>query len=96
MVEDYTRWFFARLKTVDSFLSSRTFLCGDRFMLADISVGYALLLADYLELSSSFRANTNDYWTRLRTRDAFQRALARERDAAIQLGAATTPAPLVG
>lgn len=96
VVEDYTRWFLARLKTVDSFLHDRTFLCGDRFTLADISVGYALLLADYLELSPSFRPSTQEYWTRLRTREAFRRALAVEKGAATRQGISTTPAPLMG
>ena len=96
VVEDYTRWFFARLKSFDALIAERAFVCGDRFTLADISVGYALLLADYLELSSSFRPSTQEYWSRLRTREAFRRALAVEKDVATRQGISTTPAPLMG
>jgi len=71
-------------------------VCGDRFTIADISVGYALLLADYLELSTSFRPSTLEYWTRLRGREPFRRATAMEKDAATRQGISTTPAPLTG
>lgn len=95
VVEDYTRWFFARLKSFDTFIAERTFVCGERFTLADISVGYALLLADYLQLSASFRPATTAYWRRLRDRPAFLRASAVEIDTAVAQRVQATPAPLV-
>lgn len=96
VVQDYTRWFFARLKAFDTFVSNRTYICGERFTCADISVGYALLLADYLQLSGSFRPATAAYWQRLRDRAAFQKASAVEIAAAAAQGVPATPAPLVG
>ena len=95
VVEDYTRWFFARLKSFDTFIAGRTFVCGDRFTVADISIGYALLLADYLQLSASFRPATTAYWRRLRERPAFLRASAVEIDTAVAQRVQATPAPLV-
>ena len=94
VVDDYTRWFFARLKTIEPIVGAHAFLCGGRFTLADISVGYALLLADYLDISGSFKPHTKEFWLRLNARDAFQRALASEKGAAAKQGIAATPAPL--
>jgi glutathione S-transferase len=37
-------------------------------------VGYALLLANFLELSDRFSPAVADYWSRLNTRRAFQAA----------------------
>ena len=34
--DDYTQWFFARLRTVETALEGREYLCADRFTLADI------------------------------------------------------------
>ncbi len=94
VVDDYTRWFFARLKGLETALSGCSYLCGERFTAADISVGYALMLADYLRLSDSFKANTKEYWRRLRARPGFQRAAIAETEAAVRQGVAVTPAPL--
>lgn len=74
VADDYARWFMSRLRHVDRALSDSAWLCAGRFTAADIAVGYALLLADYLELSARFSDNIADYWTRLRTRPAFQAA----------------------
>jgi glutathione S-transferase len=94
VVEDYTRWFFARLKSLEGLLAGRPYVCAERFTAADISVGYALMLADYLGFSSSFRPHTKTYWDRLKARDAFTRAVDVQEKAALSQGIATTPAPL--
>ncbi len=73
--DDYTQWFFARLRSVETALADREFLCADRFTIADVCVGYALLLADTLGLGGRFKQNTEAYYTRLRARPAFQRAM---------------------
>ncbi len=72
--EDYTQWFFARLRCVEEAAASREFLCADRFTIADICVGYVLVLADTLGLSAGFKPNTQAYYRRLIARPAFQRA----------------------
>ena len=72
--DDYTQWFFARLRCVEEATASREFLCAGRFTIADICVGYALVLAETLGLSAGFKPNTEAYYRRLIARPAFQRA----------------------
>ena len=74
VADDYARWFMSRLRHVDRALQSGEWLCAGRFTAADISVGYALLLANYLQLSAQFTTAVADYWARLNTRRAFQAA----------------------
>ncbi|MBU6472394.1 MAG: glutathione S-transferase family protein [Alphaproteobacteria bacterium] len=74
--DDYTQWFFARLRCVEEATATREYLCADRFTIADICVGYALVLADTLGLSAGFKPNTEAYYRRLTARPAFQRAAA--------------------
>lgn len=69
--DDYARWFRARLKHVERALSGAEWLCAGRFTAADISVGYALLLADHLRLLEGVGAAVADYWSRLKGRPAF-------------------------
>ena len=75
-VDDYTQWFFARLRSVEEATGEREFLCANRFTIADICVGYALFLADTLGLRGGFKPNTEAYYDRLRGRPAFQRAIS--------------------
>lgn len=73
-VEDYTVWFFSRLRSVESALEGKEYLCAGRFTLADIVVGYALAFAENLGLREGFKANTDDYYERLKARPAFKKA----------------------
>jgi glutathione S-transferase len=86
VVEDYTKWFLARLRTLDPHLAERTFLCAQRFTAADVSVAYALLLANYLGLSERFTPAVQAYWQRMQSREAFQRALKAQHEAALAQG----------
>jgi glutathione S-transferase len=75
VADDYARWFRSRLKHVDRALSDgREWLCAGRFTGADISVGYALLLANHLKLLDGAPAVVAHYWARLKARPAFQAA----------------------
>jgi len=74
VADDYARWFHSRLRQVDRALQSGEWLCAGRFTAADISVGYALLLANALGLSDGFKPAVADYWARLSARPAFQAA----------------------
>ncbi|MDP3852998.1 glutathione S-transferase family protein [Phenylobacterium sp.] len=74
VAEDYGRWFMARLRAVDAALQDAEHLCAGRFTAADISVGYALLLAQTLGLDARFSPAVSAYWARLQTRDGFKRA----------------------
>lgn len=94
--EDYRRWFLARLKGLAPAVSIRPHLCGEPFTVADISVGYALMLADYLDLAERFPPEVGAYWQRLQSREGFQRALAAQLRAAQDQGVSTIPAPLTG
>src|SRR5579863_2481279 len=75
VVADYAKWFLARLRAVEAAVANREVLCGGRFTAADISVGYALLIAERLDLSRDFTAGVAGYWQRLRERDGFRRAV---------------------
>jgi glutathione S-transferase len=75
VADDYAKWFMSRLRHVDRALSDgREWLVAGRFTGADISVGYALLLATQLKLSDRFTPAIADYWERLKARPAFQAA----------------------
>lgn len=74
--DDYTQWFFARLRSVEGATADREYLCAGRFTIADIAVGFALYLAELLGLREGFKPNTEAYYRRLRARPAFERALA--------------------
>jgi glutathione S-transferase len=74
---DYTQWFFARLRSVEAALADRDYLCAGRFTIADICVGYALYLATTLGLREGFKPNTEAYYRRLTARPAFERTMAR-------------------
>jgi glutathione S-transferase len=93
VADDYTKWFLARLRTLEPLLAERAFLCAKRFTAADISVGYALMLAEHLQLSERFPPSIAAYWKRLREREAFQRALEAQRAAARAQGVPEMPAP---
>jgi len=75
-VDDYTQWFFSRLRSVEQATSDCEFLCAGRFTIADICVGFALYLAETLNLRSGFKPNTEAYYRRLSARPTFQRAIA--------------------
>ncbi|MDN3922666.1 glutathione S-transferase family protein [Roseateles violae] len=78
IAEDYARWFLARLRTLEPRLAAQPFLCAGRFTAADISVGYALLLAQHLGLAEQFTPQVAAYWQRLQQRPAYRRAQERQ------------------
>ena len=86
VASDYKKWFLARLGGVDRALASVDWLCDNRFSGADISVGYALLLAASLRMTDEFPPAVADYWERLQARDGFQRAKTAQAEAAKALG----------
>jgi glutathione S-transferase len=88
VAEDYAKWFAGRLRGIEATLADKTYLCAGRFTAADISVGYALLLAQRLGLADRFGPHVAAYWARLRVRDGFTTAVAAERLAGDQQGVA--------
>ena len=93
VADDYARWFLARLRTLEPLLSSQPFLCAQRFTAADVSVGYALLLAQHLGLNDRFTPAVQAYWQRLQERDAYRRALRVQHEAAEAHGVPAVAAP---
>ncbi len=77
--DDYAKWFAKRTVLAATALDARDYLCAGRFTAADISVGYALLLAERLDLLSGLAPALIAYWARLHDRDGFKRAVAAER-----------------
>jgi glutathione S-transferase len=75
---DYAKWFFGRLRAVEAAVADREMLCAARFTVADISVGYALLLAERIGLAKDFGPAVAAYWGRLQQRDGFCRAVKAE------------------
>jgi glutathione S-transferase len=86
---DYAKWFFARLRAVETAVAKSEMLCAGRFTVADISVGYALLLAERIGLAVDFGPAVAAYWRRLRERDGFCRAVKAETVAGEQQKAAS-------
>lgn len=79
VVNDYRKWFVARTVLAETALADgREWLCAGRFTVADISVGYALLLAETLGHLGEVGPRLRDYWTRLQARDGFMRAKSRQ------------------
>lgn len=77
VVEDYRRWFLARAMLAEQALADgRDWLCAGRFTGADISVGYAVLLARQLGLWEGLGPATRGWWERISGREGFLRAKA--------------------
>lgn len=96
VAEDYARWFLARLRGAEEALRGRRYLCADRLTLADISVGFALLLADVIGLAERLPPEVARYWKFLQTIDSFKRARAAEESARLAQGIAATVLPPAG
>lgn len=79
VADDYAKWFLSRLRHVDRALEKGDWLCAGRFTAADISVGYALLLAHALKLDDRMSPAIKSYWQRLKSRPAFLAAKAAQK-----------------
>ncbi len=73
--EDYKKWFLGRLRIVEEATGKSEYLAAGRFTVADIAVGYALMLAEILGMSAEFGPNVAAYWARLKSRPAYMRAI---------------------
>jgi len=77
---DYTQWFASRLRAAAPWLGERYAAAG-RFTAADISVGYAIKLANAIGLGDAVPERAQAYWRGLQARPGLQRAEAAERAA---------------
>ena len=73
--EDYAAWFGARLRHAEPMLGAE-FACAGRFTMADISLGYAVMLALSIGLEPQVTSGMAAYFGRLSQREGFQRAKA--------------------
>lgn len=79
-VADYTAFFLGRMRILEAALEDgREFLVGGRFTVADICVGYAVMLADSLRIGDELGPNTRLWWSRLTARPGFKAAKARQK-----------------
>jgi len=78
VVQDYSQWLMSRLRCIEVVVSNKEYLCSNKFTIADICVGYALYLADKINLSHGFGINTKTYLQRLMKREGFKKALKRQ------------------
>jgi len=69
------RLFFNRLALVSQRLTQAPMMAGAAFSAADISVIYALDMADRLGLSDRFGPEVQDYWSRMSMRPAYKAAI---------------------
>ena len=75
----YANWFEKRLVKIEQRLATREFLCADRFTVADICVGYALILAKSVGLDERIPDTLKAYRERLTSREAYMSAVAKEK-----------------
>lgn len=68
---DYTQWFLSRLRHLTRALADREWLCAGRFTMADLCVGYSLLMARTLKLEHKFSPEISAYWDRVTARPGF-------------------------
>ena len=55
--EAYAKWFWKRLTKLEERLADREFLCADRFTVADVCCGFALILAESVGLDEDVPDN---------------------------------------
>ena len=73
--EDYAQWFGSRLRNAETMLDG-DYAAAGRFTMADISVGYAVMLAQSIGLEAQVTPGMAAYLDRLSQRPAFLRAKA--------------------
>ena len=78
VVDDYQKWFNSRIRSIETALEGKSYLCGNKFTIADICVGYALFLAMAINIDDKFGPNTRAYFSRLTARQAFKSASAKQ------------------
>lgn len=81
IARDYAEWFGSRLRNAETLMGA-DYAAANRFTMADISVGYAIMLALSIGLEEFVSEPMRAYFARLKQRPAFQRAIAAQGTAA--------------
>ena len=76
VASDYKRWTLVRMKGLETMLAGAEYSAAARFTVADISIGYAMMLARMIGMKDEIPPSLNVYYERLSARPAFQRAKA--------------------
>lgn len=74
VASDYKRWTLARMKGLETMLAGAEYSAAARFTVADISIGYAMMLARIIGMKGEIPPSLNVYYEHLSARPAFQRA----------------------
>jgi glutathione S-transferase len=85
--DDYAKWFLARARAVGPALD-KGYVCAGRFTAADISMGYAFMLAGLIGLGDDLPDPARAYWARLQQEPSYGRAMAAQTEAAKAQGVA--------
>ena len=75
--EDYAQWFGSRLRNAEAMMHG-DYAAAGRFTMADVSVGYAVMLALSIGLDEQVTSGMAAYLERLSQREGFQRAKAKQ------------------
>ena len=79
VAEDYKLFFVGRARSIEAALTDgREWLTAGRFTVADICIGYAVMLALTLGLKDELGPDTLAWWGRLSAREGFLAARARQ------------------
>jgi glutathione S-transferase len=76
VADEAVTMFKERLKVLDANLGETGYLVGSEMTAADVMVGYALHLADFMGVMKDPPDDVAKYWARLQERPAYQRAIA--------------------
>lgn len=80
VTEDYRLFFLGRARAIESALADgRAWLVADRFTIADICVGYAVMLAGTLGIDGELGEATRVWWGRLAATPSFKAARLRQK-----------------
>ena len=95
-VADYGRWTLGRLAGLESLMGGADYVAANRFTVADISIGYALMLLKITGLFDQAPESLRTYYGRLRERPAFKRTKAAQTAAAREKGVPPPAPPVAG
>ena len=82
-VADYERWTLARMRAFETWLGGADFAAAERFTVADISICYALMMTQYIDIWTKVPEGLRAYFERLSARPAFGRAKQAQGDGGI-------------
>lgn len=81
IARDYAEWFGSRLRNAEGMMGEE-FVAAGRFTMADISVGYAIMLALSVGLEEFVPSSLRDRWSSLSARESWKRAIAAQESSA--------------